>query len=124
MSAGEFNHLRHFCFRHFVGEDSADTHTVAVDLQHDLHGLVAPLVEESLEDMNDELHRRVVVVQQKNLVEAGLLGFRARFRDDAGSGAVARAVVLARLAAIAFLFAHCRSFMRAATLYEASLPLA
>jgi hypothetical protein len=124
MSAGEFNHLRHFCFRNLVGEDSADTHTMAMDLQHDLHGLVAPLVEESLEDMNDELHRRVVVVEQKDFVEARLLRLRPRFRDDAGSGAVADAVVLARLIAIAFFLAHCRSFMRAATLDEASLPLA
>ncbi len=67
MSAGEFNHLRHFCFRHFVGENSADTHTMAVDLEHDLHGLVAALVEETFQDMNDELHRREVVVEQKHL---------------------------------------------------------
>ena len=120
MSAGEFNHLRHFCFRHFVGEDSADTHTMPVDLQHDLHGLVATFVEESLEDVHDEFHRRVVVVQQKHLIETGLLRLGPCFRNHAGSGAIADAVVLARLAAIAFFVRHCRSFVRA-TLRNASL---
>jgi len=123
MSAGEFNHLRHFCFRHFVGEYPADTHTVAVDLQHDLHGLVAAFVEESLEDMHDEFHRRVVVVEQKHLVEAGLLRLRPCFRNHAGADAIADAIVLARLAVIALFVCHRRSFVRA-TLRYASLPLA
>ena len=123
MSAREFNHLRHFCFRHFVREYPADTHTVAMDLQHDLHGLVASLVEESLEDVHDEFHRRVIVVQQKHFVEAWLLRLRTRFRDNARADAVADAVVLARLAAIALFFRHRRSFARA-TLRTATLPLA
>ena len=108
MSAGEFNHLRHFCFGNFVGEDSADTHTVTMDLEHDLHRLVAPLVEEAFEDVHDEFHRRVIVVEQENFVEAGPLRLRARFGDNAG----ADAVVLARLASVTLLFAHRRSFKR------------
>ena len=47
MAAGEFNDLRHFCFRHLVGEDAADAHAVAVDMQHHLHRFLAALVEES-----------------------------------------------------------------------------
>src|SRR6185312_8028280 len=85
MTAGKFNDLRHLCFCNLVGEHPTNSHTVAVDMQHDLDGGFAAFAEERLEDVNDELHRRVVVVQQKNLVEAGLLGFRTRARDDAGS---------------------------------------
>ena len=87
MAAGEFNDLRHFGFRHFEGEHAADTHTVTVDMEHDLHGIVAILVEEPLQHMNDEFHRRVVVVQDEDLVEARLLGFRPRLGDDARSHA-------------------------------------
>jgi len=106
MSAGEFNHLGHFSFGDLVRKNTADTHTVAMDLQHDLHRLVAPFVEKTFENMNDEFHRRVVVVKQEHLVEAGTLGFRARLRDYAG----ADAVVLARLATVAFFLAHCLTF--------------
>src|SRR5580693_5730848 len=87
MPAREFNDLRHFRFGHLEGEDPADTHAVSVDMQHDLHGLVAILVEEALEDEDDELHGRVVVVEEKNLVEARFLGFRPRFCRGAAYGA-------------------------------------
>src|SRR5579871_1041545 len=87
MPSCEFNHLRHFCFRDLVSKDPAYTHAVPVDVKHDLNGLLATLVEESLQNMNDELHRCVVVIEKKHLVEARLLGFRACFGDDAGSGA-------------------------------------
>ena len=91
MAAGKFNDLRHLCFRNFVGEHPTNAHTMAVDMQHDLDGGFAAFAEERLEDVNDEFHRRVVVVQQKDFVEAGFLGFRTRARDNAGSGsAVAR----------------------------------
>ena len=94
MPAREFNHLGDFCFRHLEGEYAANTHAVAMDMKHDLDGLFPPLVEESLENVNDKLHRRVVVVQDENLVEAGLLGLGTCLRDDARSGAVALLVYL------------------------------
>jgi hypothetical protein len=36
MAAGEFNHLRHFCFRDLVGEHAANPHAVTMDMKHDL----------------------------------------------------------------------------------------
>src|SRR6185436_13383461 len=39
--------------------------------------------EETLQHMHDELHGGVVVVQQQNLVEAGLLGLGPRLGDEA-----------------------------------------
>ena len=35
MLAGEVHHLRHFCFRHFVGEHAAFADAMLVDVQHD-----------------------------------------------------------------------------------------
>ena len=92
MSAGEFNDLRHFCFRNLVGEHAANTHAMTMDMQHDLHRFLARLAEEPLQDVHDELHRRVIVVQQKNFVEAGLLVFGRVFVTTP----VPDAVVLAR----------------------------
>ena len=91
MAAGKFNDLSYLCLRHFVGEDAADPHPVAVDMQHDLDGLVPGLAEEALKDEHDEFHRRVVVVQEENLVEARFLGLGPRFRDHARTRAPALA---------------------------------
>ena len=96
MATGKFNDLRHLGFRHFVGEHAANTHAVAMDMQHHLHRFLAVLVEKPFQDVNDELHRRVIVIQDENFIKAGLLGLGARFRDDAGAiaGSVALIVVV------------------------------
>jgi len=98
MTAGEFNDLRNFRFGDIVGENAADADTVTVDMQHDFNRRLATLVENLLEDVNDELHGRVVVVEDEHLVEARLLGLGARFRDDPG----AVVTVPRSLAALAF----------------------
>src|SRR6185312_9818345 len=111
MTAGKFNDLRHFSFRHLVGEHPANTHAMAVDMQHHLNGFLAILVEEALENVNDELHGRVVVVQDENLIEAGLLGLWACFCDNAGSvlatGSAVQIVIVLVVSA-----AHARQFYR------------
>jgi len=50
----------------------------------------------TLQDVNHELHGRVVVVEDQNPVEAGLLGlgFRARNDGRAATGLIAVAVTL------------------------------
>ena len=88
MAARKFNDLRHFSLGNLECENSANTHTVPVDMQHDLDRVLAVLVEESLENVNNKLHRRVVVVEDEDLVEAGFLGLRARFCDQTGPGSV------------------------------------
>ncbi len=93
MPPGEFNHLGDFCFRNLERKNATNAHAVAMDMQHDIHRLFAVLAENLLQDVDDEFHRRVVVVQQKHLVEAGLLGLGARFGDDPGAG-VARPVLI------------------------------
>ncbi len=54
-----------------------------VDVQHDAGGLVPALVEEPFKHDDDELHGRVVVIQQKHLVQRRLLGLGRRLGDDA-----------------------------------------
>jgi len=48
--------------------------------------------------MNDELHRRVVVVQYQYAVEVGAFGFRLDFGDDRRAGTTAPAVTAVVLA--------------------------
>ncbi len=59
-----------------------------MDVQHDACRLLGRLVEEPFEHIHDEIHRRVVVVQQQHLVEARPLGLRPRLGDDMGAGLV------------------------------------
>src|SRR5215471_5347873 len=114
VPAREFNHLGNFCFSHLEGEHPADAHTVPMDKEHDLDGLFPSLVEESLENVNDELHRGVVIIKQQNLVEARFLGLRARLRDDAGS----RVVTTRPLAAIVARVSHERKYQSVRTVSQ------
>ncbi len=109
MSAGEFNDLCDLCLGNFVGENSADTDAVAMNLKHDMYRLVAPFVEKAFQYMHDELHWRVVVVQQQHLVQTRPLRFRPRLCNHVGTDAA----VLAPMAQIILFFAHRRMFKRA-----------
>ena len=93
MSARKFNDLRHFRLSHLKCEHAAYTHAMTMDMEHHLYRVLAVFGEEFLKYMHNEFHRRVVVVEQKNLVERRFLGFRARARDDTGAGIVAFSAV-------------------------------
>ena len=95
MTAGEFNDLRHFCFRHLIGEHAADPHAMAMDMQHHFDGVFPALGEECFQDVDDELHRRVIVVQDQNFVQAWPLRFWPCLGHDPGAGAVSGSVALA-----------------------------
>src|SRR5690242_7888529 len=84
MLPGKVHDLGHFRLGDLVGVNPTHAHPAAVDMQHDPGGLFPILAEEPLEDMNDELHRRVVVVQHEDLVHGRLLRLRLRLDDDAG----------------------------------------
>ena len=109
MPAREFNHLGNFSFGDLERKNAANAHTVAVDMQHHIDRFLAGLAENLFQDMDDELHRRVVVVQQQNFIKAGLLGLGTRFGDDAGSG-VARPVLA--VAVIAARILHRKILLR------------
>src|SRR6476660_9684011 len=62
--AREIHHLCHLRLGDLVGVDAALADAVRVDVQHDAGRILLVLVEEADEDMNNELHRRVVVIEQ------------------------------------------------------------
>ena len=95
--AGEIHHLRHFGFRHLIGVDAALADAVLVDVQHDTRGVVLALAEETHDDMHDELHRRVVVIEEEDAIEVRPLRLRPRFGDNRGAKADLSAIVLARV---------------------------
>ena len=82
MFAGKVHNLRHFGFRHFVCKDSAFAYTVLMHMHHDPVRRVVILVEEALQDMNHEFHRRVVVVEQQNTIKVRPLRLRPRLGND------------------------------------------
>ncbi len=74
MFARKVYGLRNFSLSNLKRVDTANADPPLVDVQHDLGGLFTILIEEPFQDMNDELHRGIIVVQEKHLVKGGLLG--------------------------------------------------
>src|SRR5215831_291743 len=64
--------LGDFGLGHLIGIDTANAHALLMDVKHDLGRLFAVLLEDVLQDVDHELHRRVVVVQHQHLVHRGL----------------------------------------------------
>ena len=84
MASREVHHLADFGFRNLVTEHTNDRHTLLVHDQHQFKGLRVGQAKEPLKHMDDELHRREVVVQQKHLVERRPFGTGLRLQHSAG----------------------------------------
>lgn len=72
--------LGHFRFSHFARENAANTLPARVHVEHDLGGLLPVECEEHLQDLDHEIHRGEVVIEQHHLVKRwtcdfGLGGF-------------------------------------------------
>src|SRR5687768_11661730 len=63
--------LNHFGFSYLIAEGTCDSGTLVVNLQHNLHGFIVLLLEEFLKNMNYEIHRSKIVVEQKHSVQSG-----------------------------------------------------
>ena len=94
--AGEIHDLTNFGFGDFVCKYAALADPVIVNMQHDARGIILVLLEKPLQDMNDELHGCVVVIEEQDTIEAGLLGFRLCTRNY--NGAVFRTISAVSLA--------------------------
>lgn len=94
--AGEIHDLADFGFGDFVCKYAALADPVIVNMQHDARGIILVLLKEPLQDMNDELHGCVVVVEEQDTIKAGLLGLRLCTRDH--NGAVFRTISAVSLA--------------------------
>ena len=75
MAFGKVQYLRDLCFGHFVSIHPTQPHALLVDMKHDTCGLFPGAVEELFQNVHDELHRRVIIVQQEHTIERRL--FRA-----------------------------------------------
>ena len=62
MLTGKIHDLGHLGLSHFECVDPAFTDAMIMHVQHDAGRCFAILLEESLEDVNDELHRSIIVV--------------------------------------------------------------
>ena len=82
MASGRFNHLCDLGLRDFVGEHATHPNTVLMYVQHDSHGGFPRFVEKPLKDVGNELHRRIVVVEDQHAVHRRLLGLGLRLCDD------------------------------------------
>lgn len=82
MLTSKVHDQRHLGFSDLVRVYSTNPDAFVVDVKHDLGGLVLSLSEEPLQHQHDEFHRRVVIIEQQNLVERRLLGFGPCLCDD------------------------------------------
>ena len=85
MFARKVHDLRDLGFRDFIRIDTALADPVVMNMQHYSCGGFVVLSEEAFQDMHDELHRRVVVVENKHPVHIRPLGLRLSLGDDRGA---------------------------------------
>ena len=97
MPAGIVNHLGDFRLGDLISKDPTDTHAPLVDMQHDTRRLFPALAEELLQDVDDELLWRVIIVQHQDLIHRRLFRLRLGLYDDTGFGITIIAFVLAHL---------------------------
>lgn len=90
MLAGKIHHLRHLGLGNLVSVHAAFTDPVMMNVQHDLRRRLHILLEETLQHVNDEFHRRVIVVEDQHAIEARALRPRLDLRDDGSAGRPAR----------------------------------
>lgn len=79
----EIHHLRDLGLGDLIGEEATKPDAVLVNVKHDPRRVLPPLVEELFQHKDDKLHRRIIVVEQQNLVKRRLLGFWLGFSDNA-----------------------------------------
>src|SRR5882724_13134337 len=95
VPARQFDDLSNFGLSDFKSIDAANPDSMAVDMEHDLDRFLPRLGKEPLQDMHDELHGRVVVVQDEHLIERRLLRLGPRSGDDSRADPSAIAIRVA-----------------------------
>jgi len=63
MFTGKVQNLCHFGFRYFISVDAAFANPMLMHTQHYSMCGLDILIEEALDDMDHEVHRRVIVVE-------------------------------------------------------------
>src|SRR4029079_4732277 len=65
-NAPDFVHLH---LSNFISVDAGQTQTFSVYVQHDLNGITLAVIEHSLQDEDDKLHRGEIVIMQQDLIK-------------------------------------------------------
>jgi hypothetical protein len=86
MFAREVHDLRHFGLCHLVCIDTALANSMMMHMQHNSCGGFVVFAEESLQHVNNELHGRVVIVEDENAIHIRPLGLRLGLANDRGAG--------------------------------------
>src|SRR5579871_1855338 len=76
------DHLSYLRLRNLISKDSAHTLALGVDLEHDAGRLGAVHGKEALQDIDHELHRGIVVIDQHDLIERWAFELGLRLFDD------------------------------------------
>src|SRR5882724_3837468 len=84
--AGKVHNLCHLGFRDFVGKNPAFANPMVVDVQHYPRRGLMVLVEETLDHMDHEFHRCVVIIEDEHTIQARPLGLRPGLADDGRPG--------------------------------------
>ena len=87
MFSRKVHHLCHLGFGDLVRKNAALSDPVMMNMQHDLRRRFNVLLKEFLKNVNDEFHRRVVVVKNQNAIQIGALRLGLDFGDNGRSGA-------------------------------------
>lgn len=68
MAARQFDDLRDLGLCDFKRIDPADAHAVTMNVEHDLYRFLPGLGKKTLQNVHDEFHRRVVVIQDQDFI--------------------------------------------------------
>src|SRR6185503_15637985 len=97
VTARHIDHGGHLRFRDLVRIHAAEPLALGMNRHHDAISLGGRLVEDGFEDLHDEVHRRVVVVQKQHLEQLRLLGFLPGMFEDLSPGMTLRLAHAVRL---------------------------
>jgi hypothetical protein len=97
--ASQFFDGSHLGLCDFERVNAGYSHAILVHMEHDPGRFGVRLVKDRLQHLDHELHRRVVVIQQDDLVERGLGGFGPGLGPPFGDSATLPAVVVIAVAA-------------------------
>ena len=86
MFSRKVHDLRHLGLGDLISIKAAFADPMVMDMQHNSCGGFVVLAEEAFEHVYDELHRRVVVVQNQHAVHVRPLGLRLGFRNNGCAG--------------------------------------
>ena len=96
VATGKIHHLRHFGFGDFIRIHAHNGEPLLMYRQHDVEGLRMVQAKEPLKNVNNEFHRRVIIVQQHDLEHRRTLGARLGLGHKTGIRTVSRSVFVVR----------------------------